>query len=93
MFDINPYNNGVTVMGYGHSFTLKATAEIRTMNSESGWVIGGGPVQYELYSRRDGLPFPEQTTLFRNPWSWYHASLVGAIIIGFVNPRAGGRRR
>jgi hypothetical protein len=93
MFDINPYNNGVTVMGYGHSFTLKATAEIRTINSESGWVIGGGPVQYELYSRRDGLPFPEQTTLFRNPWSWYHASLVGAIIIGFVNPRAGGRRR
>lgn len=81
-YDYNPYDAGVEVLEYGHSFHCKCSGEAAIYNrpfDHKHYSYGG--FEYELYSRQKGLPFPEQTTLFRLPADWYHVSIIGAIVI------------
>jgi hypothetical protein len=91
MFDYNPYNQGVEVLGYGHSFTLHVKGDAKIINlTPLGLEIDHenlGGFRYQIKWRRAGLPFPEETTLFRVPDSWYKASIIGAIGIGLLPGR------
>lgn len=89
--DTNPYNKGVKVLGFGHSFTY--TAHISTawqwtpIGGDPEILSWGGGGKYSLFVRMAGLPFPEQEDHFRLPDSWYKLSILVAIGIGFLPPR------
>jgi hypothetical protein len=89
--DFNLIDSGITVLGYGHSFSYKCFADTHHFRYFGGSMIDmglfGGLIKYELYGRQAGLPFPEETTLFRVPSDWYHFSILGALAIGFLPKR------
>jgi len=89
--DFNLFDAGVTVLGYGHSFSYKIHAQTNHFRFFGGvWNdmgLFGGLIKYELYGRQAGLPFPSETTLFRVPSDWYHFSILGALAIGFFPKR------
>lgn len=92
LYDYNPYNEGVTVLGYGHSFKFSAfgKVELRTYNAlvPEGFTRESiGRFQYSVYTRQAGLPFPEEATYFRVPSDWYKLSIIGAIGIGILPGR------
>jgi hypothetical protein len=88
IYDYNPYNEGVEVLGYGHSFVVKASGDARLQNvTRDVMHYNYGGFKYAIKVRRAGLPFPEETTLFRLPDSWYQASILGAIGIGILPRR------
>lgn len=90
LYDYNPYNEGVKVLGFGHSFVLHTSFYARlanaTYNIEMQDLQWG---RYRLKTREHGLPYPEQASLFRVPSDWYHISILGAVGAG-IHP---GRRR
>lgn len=94
VYDFNPFNEGMTVLGFGHSFTYQASCSCRLWKTHptngDAEVQMLGPVHYDLYNREKGLPYPEQVTFFRLPSNWYQASIIGAITVGFLPKR---RRR
>jgi hypothetical protein len=87
MFDFNPYDRGVTVLGYGHSFTMSCVCGVGVYTHRPATHQTPRLATYDLYSRQVGLPFPEETTLFRVPGDWYKASIIGAIGIGMLPAR------
>lgn len=92
MYDFNPFNEGVEVLGFGHSFKLEAIAlgrigRILPLLTEE-W-SPAERVDYSIYRREAGLPHSSQATYFRVPDNWYQLSIIGAVGVG----RLPGRRR
>jgi hypothetical protein len=91
MFDYNPYNAGVEVLEFGHSFKLHVKGDAKIINLTPLNVevprdkLGG--FAYQLKWRRAGLPHTEEITLFRVPGDWYKGSILGAIGIGLLPGR------
>jgi hypothetical protein len=91
IYDQNPFDKGITVLGFGHSFKFSGIADVRVFrnrNPELGlegelWNYYGR-VKYDLYWRRAGLPFPEQVTYFRLPGDGYRLSIIGALAVGIL---------
>lgn len=92
MYDFNPFNEGVEVLGFGHSFKLHVIGTGRvcrdTGSEQLGWAEAGR-VDYLLYRREAGLPYEGQASYFRVPSDWYKLSIIGSVVIG----RLPGRRR
>lgn len=87
-YDFNPFNEGVKNCGYGHSFKIEVEVECEVWNTTHAYRHQFlGRVQYSLYSRRKGLPFPGQGQHFRLPWDLYHGSILTALTIGFLPHR------
>lgn len=83
MFDYNPYNEGVTVLGFGHSFRIKVVGDARIQNVvDDSTYHSYGQFKYVIKWRTAGLPQAESTTLFRVPDTWYQGSIIGALVIG-----------
>lgn len=86
--DVNPFNAGVTVLGYGHSFSLSCRGGYRV------YVHGPSPhahteeqlFEYEIYSRKAGLP-DSTATYFRVPGDWYHWSMISAVSLAWLKRR------
>lgn len=88
MFDFNPFDAGVEVLGFGHSFTLVVKGGARVQNQTADWTHHNyGGFEYSLFVRSAGLPVSEQSTLFRVPSDWYKGSIIGALAIGFLPKR------
>jgi hypothetical protein len=82
LYDYNPYDAGVEVLGYGHSFKVEWDGTVALRRYYGGvWTTTQefGGFQYSSYGRRAGLPFPEQTSLFRVPGDWYKLSILAAL--------------
>jgi hypothetical protein len=92
MYDFNPFNEGVNVLGFGHSFRWAAIAvgRISRNTPDSAEWCSAGRVDYTLYRREAGLPYPGQISYFRVPSDWYRLSIIGAVGIGRLPKR---RRR
>lgn len=83
VYDYNPYNAGVTVLGYCHSFHIEAVGDVDVYNTTHHYTHDSlGRYTYDLYIRVAGLPQPETTTLFRLPDTWYKASILASIVVG-----------
>lgn len=88
MYDMNPFNEGVTVLGFGHCWRYTAIGEGRIQNTTNDFThMNYGSINYSLYGREKGLPYPGQESLFRVPDNWYKASIIGALFIGFLPKR------
>lgn len=88
MFDYNPYNEGVTVLGYGHSFVIESVGDWHVYNSRWSTIFQNmGGFKYRCEVRRAGLPTVANTTLFRVPFDWYKGSIIGALGVGILPRR------
>jgi len=80
MYDYNPYNEGVRVIGMSHSYKIKAAGSARIINTAHSFTHQElGNWVYDLYLRTPDLPFCEQSERFRVPSDWYHHSILVAI--------------
>lgn len=92
MYDFNPFDEGVTVLGMGHAFTMEMGLHVRATNVSTGLVHHDYQgASYKLYSREKGLPYPEQASLFRVPDSWYKGSIIAALAIQLMKRRKSSR--
>jgi hypothetical protein len=83
IYDGNPFDEGVTVLDYGHSFKFEGIALGRVHNTTYDVTHHSkGRIDYTLYVRRRGLPFPEESDLSRVPSNWYQGSIIGSIVVG-----------
>jgi len=90
MFDYSVYNDYVTVMEFGHSFTLKAEGALRVEVLEPFPTITHaqmGRFTYELKWRRSGIDLTSYVSHLRLPKDWYHLSMIGSIAVGFFRRR------
>lgn len=89
MYDFNPFNEGVHVLGFGHSFKWTAVLAgrvIRRTDVDTA-IASAGRIDYILYRRESGLPYIEQIDLFRVPSDWYHGSIIGAVGLNHLPKR------
>lgn len=85
MYDFNPFNSGLRVLEYGHTFHLKTKGAARVFNAAGNIVLSdAGGFEYDLYSRQSGLPQSEFHSYFRLPSDWYHLSIIGAVGTKFL---------
>lgn len=90
IYDFNPFDAGVEVLGFGHSFDISVVGAARVQNITHDVTHHDyGRFEYTLYVRSAGLPKSEQSTLFRVPLTWYQTSIIGAVGAGILP----GRRR
>lgn len=83
--DLNAFDKGVKVAGYGHSFEFEAYGDARVYNTTSDTVFHNyGGFSYSVKYRKAGLPISivEVGTYFRLPIDWYKLSIIGSVFVG-----------
>ena len=86
MYDYSPYNGAVKILRESHSFNMRMAGDVKVIhtNGISGETVYQhmGTFDYTLYNRMPGLPFHEESGLFRLPGDWYHESIIAAVFFG-----------
>lgn len=89
IYDDNPFDRNISVLGYGHSFRIVARGDARVYRlggTNPGVFHELGGWEYEFYTRSAGLPKGE-AVYFRVPSNWYQWSMIAAVGIGMISTR------